>query len=141
MSDKKTTTSAINLKAGLAQFYGSLNVYQYSPFLFPSFMLTDGAKYLAEQGGYYWLMDYIASLHVYKVIESATSWDLHLWKLKTNIDDGTAILTCSVTDDEILYSKKIPFTDSILEEITLCVGRSVFTNGKPYTVCCLISER
>lgn len=49
-----------DLKENLAQFIGTENYYRWSV-LFPNFILTDGAKYLAEEAGAYWLMDLIAS--------------------------------------------------------------------------------
>lgn len=44
----------------LSQFICTENYYRYSP-LFRNFVLTDGAKYLADEAGAYWLMDAIAS--------------------------------------------------------------------------------
>lgn len=48
------------LSASLTQFTGTENYYQWSV-TFPKFILTDGAKFLAEEAGCYWLMDAIAS--------------------------------------------------------------------------------
>ncbi len=45
----------------LSNFYGSVHWYRYSPILFPKVLLTDGAKFIAEEFGAYRLMDMIAS--------------------------------------------------------------------------------
>ncbi len=48
------------IKSDLKQFIGSITYTRFSP-LFPNVVLTDGAKYLADECGAYWLMDMIAS--------------------------------------------------------------------------------
>ena len=48
------------IQAELPNFFGTEHWYQYSP-IFKNVLLTDGAKYIAEECGAYWLMDAIAS--------------------------------------------------------------------------------
>jgi hypothetical protein len=48
------------LKQALSNFYGTEGYHRYSP-MFPHVILTDGAKFLAEEAGAYWLMDMISS--------------------------------------------------------------------------------
>ena len=60
-------------QAVLAGFSGTEEYHRYSP-LFRRMLLTDGAKYVADNGGghgAYWLMDAIAS-HQPKLLRSPT---------------------------------------------------------------------
>jgi len=52
--------TATEIKAELPNFYGTENWYRYSP-LFKTILLTDGAKYIADECEAYWLMDVIGS--------------------------------------------------------------------------------
>ena len=97
----------------LPNFYGTENYHRWS-ILFRNFVLTDGAKYIAEECGAYWLMDAIAShlisyrdegFVVAKFAEYGSAWKLQL-------EDG---------DDRILARQTIEFTDFPLDEITLYV--------------------
>lgn len=48
------------IKSDLSQFTGSSTFTKFSP-LFPNVVLTEGAEFLADECGAYWLMDMIAS--------------------------------------------------------------------------------
>ena len=85
----------------LQNFYGTENYHKWSA-LFRNFVLTDGAKYIAEACGAYWLMDAIAS-HV-----DAYRNDHFVVAKFVKADDPNWLLT-------------IEFTDFPLDEITLYV--------------------
>ena len=51
------TTPTANLLSALSQFTGTEQYYR----LYPTLVLTDGTKYLADTAGCYWLMDLYAS--------------------------------------------------------------------------------
>lgn len=104
--------------ADLPQFYGTEHYHKFSV-LFDRFVLTDGAKYVAESCGAYWLMDAIASHYgSYKnedfvvVVLSKNStyhggWTLHI------VDD--------VPSNRTLAKQDVEFSDFPLDEITLYV--------------------
>ena len=98
----------------LRQFTGTEQYHKFSP-LFRTFVLTDGAKYLAEEGHCYWLMDAIASHRasyknegfvVAKFGKKGNEW----WKL--TLEDG---------NDNVLARQAIEFSDFPLDAITLYV--------------------
>lgn len=100
----------------LSQFTGTEQYYKWSV-LFPNFVLTDGAKYVAETCGAYWLMDAIAS---YKQRYDKEGFAVaHLKKAKKGwvltIDDG---------NDNVLATQKIEFSDFPLDEIKLYAVQS-----------------
>lgn len=104
------------LEENLRQFTGTENYYS-NP-LYP-FKYTDGIKYLAENGGAYWLLDAIASWQKEPIIKSNSDLSqIQFWKLKVN-PDNSACLICERDLDEAVITQKIPFTDFPLRDITL----------------------
>jgi hypothetical protein len=82
---------------GNRQFTGTEGYIRWSP-LFPRMVLTDGTKFVAENGGgagAYWLMDAIAS-HQPKALKDERLREMQFWNLTVTEKDGgnTAILTC-----------------------------------------------
>ena len=77
---------------------------------------TDGAKHVADRVGAYWLLDEIALTQLYDKRVRAEGFQV--WKLNVNTD-MTADLTCEDGSDNVVYIKKIPFTDFPLEGVTL----------------------
>ena len=104
-----------NLEQELRQFTGTENYYALSP-LFRSFVLTDGARYLADAAGAWWLMDAVAShLGSYKnegfvVAKLLRAKASNAWILR--LEDG---------NDEVLADQIIEYSDFPLDEITLYV--------------------
>ena len=78
-------------------------------------VFTDGAKYVADTAGAWWLLDEIAiiQLHNRRIAGEA----FQVWKLIVH-DDRSAALTCDDGNGTVVYTKRIPFTDFPLEEIT-----------------------
>jgi hypothetical protein len=105
-----TTLSEQNLR----QFTGSETWYRHA--LVPNVVYTDGAKYVAEEGGGYWLLDTIAFSQRYEKAVAAEAFQV--WTLKVR-EDRTASLVCSDGNDNVVYKQDIPFTDFPLDEITL----------------------
>jgi hypothetical protein len=81
-----------------------------------SVLFTDGAKHVADAGGAYWLLDEIALAQRYK--KRVAAEEFQHWTLKVK-DDHTARLTCDDGNGNIVFSKRIPFTDFPLPEISL----------------------
>ena len=100
--------------AELPNFYGTENYHWWS-ILFRNFVLTDGAKYIAEECGAYWLMDAIAS-HV-----GAYRNERFVVAKFVKADDPNWLLTIEDGDGGEYASQCIVFTDFPLDEITLYV--------------------
>jgi hypothetical protein len=77
-------------------------------------LYTEGAKYVAEAGGAYWLLDEIAFAQHDKTIAAEL---FQVWKLA--VKDSAAVLTCEDGNYNTVFSKNIEFTDFPLPEITL----------------------
>ncbi len=90
----------------LAQFTGSQNFYRHS--LVREVLYTEGAEYVAETAGAFWLLDEIAlaQRHIVPVKRE----DFQVWDLTVNADQ-TALLTCGDGNGREVYSKPVPFTD------------------------------
>ena len=107
-----TTTKTLT-KAELAHFIGSETWYRHA--LVRDVLFTDGAKHVADAGGAYWLLDEIALAQRYKAKVAAE--EFQVWTLK--VKDAKATLTCDDGNGNAVYSKRIPFTDFPLDEISL----------------------
>ena len=101
-------------KADLAQFTGT--EYWYRHGLVRSVLFTDGAKYVADKGGAYWLLDEIALAQQFE--KRVSGEEFQLWHL-TLKKDQAAVLVCEDGNGRKLFSKKIPYTDFPLPEIVL----------------------
>lgn len=97
----------------LSHFTGSEHWYQHG--LVRSIAYTDGVKYLADEGGAYWLLDEIALAQKFNARVKVEPFQV--WTLVVNDREG--VLTCDDGDDNIVYTKTIPFTDFPLAEIKL----------------------
>jgi hypothetical protein len=97
----------------LAQFTGTEQWYRHA--LNGGVHFTEGAKYVADRVGAYWLLDEIALTQLYDKRVKAEGFQV--WKLNVNTD-MTADLTCEDGSNNAVYFKKIPFTDFPLEGIT-----------------------
>lgn len=98
---------------GLAQFTGTEQWYRHA--LNGEVHFTDGVKHVADHAGAYWLIDEIALIQLYNKRVCAERFQV--WKLHVNTD-MTGHLTCEDGNDNVVYIKKIPFTDFPLEGIT-----------------------
>jgi hypothetical protein len=98
----------------LSQFTGSEHWYRFG--LDPRITCTDGAKYVADSAGAYWLLDEIALAQRFE--KAVAAEEFQVWKLAVNAD-STATLSCEDGNFNTVYSKPIPFTDFPPEGITL----------------------
>ena len=95
----------------LPNFYGTENYYRYSP-TFKNFLLTDGAKYVADACDAYWLVDLLAShLPAYK--------DEGFAVLYLKVKDGKAVAQIEDGNGKVLKKQKIEYTDFPLDQIVL----------------------
>jgi hypothetical protein len=116
MPSNISTDLATQLESELAGFIGteSYTNLRY-PGLRKRFLLTDGAKYLAEKAKAYWLMDAIASHQTSKQVAIE---EFQFWKLDVN-EKHAAVLTCTDGNKKQLVRQEIPSTDFPLKTITL----------------------
>src|SRR5262245_50893575 len=106
--------------ADLQQFTGSEHWYRHA--LNRKVLFTDGAKYLADKAGAYWLLDEIALIQPYDKLVAAAAFQV--WKLSVR-PDCTATLTCEDGDGKTVFTKEITFTDFPLDAITLWFANNV----------------
>lgn len=111
-------------ESDLTQFYGTENWYQHG--LFPRIVYTDGAKYVADQAGAYWLLDAIVSAQFHSIVRDE---EFQNWKLV--VKDERGILTCDDGDGNIVYMQDIPYTDFPLPEIKFYfVGKTIMLTSE-----------
>jgi hypothetical protein len=110
----ETMTEAKLSKADLRQFTGSENWYRHG--IARNVLFTDGAKYVADQGGAYWLLDEIALAQ--RGQKRVAAEEFQVWTLRVKADK-TATLSCEDGNGKTVFEKAIPFTDFPVPEITL----------------------
>ena len=105
----------------LAHFHGTEQWYRHS--VVKSVLYTEGAQYVAEHGGAYWLLDEIALAQAFNrgiAREPFQVWTLVVeptQQARLVIDDGNG---------RIVGRKRIPFTDFPLPSLTLwCVDKVI----------------
>jgi len=101
-------------EADLRQFTGSENWYRHP--LVRHVLYTDGAKYVADKGGAYWLLDEIAFAQ--RAQKAVAAEEFQVWTLAVN-SDRTALLTCGDGDGNTVYEKRLVYTDFPAERIAL----------------------
>ena len=107
-------------KADLWQFTGSEHWYRHA--FMRSITYTDGAKYVADHAGAYWLLDEIAFAQ--KGNPAVAAEEFQLWKLSVK-PDQTATLTCEGGNGNVIFSKPLEYTDFPLDEIRLYFANNV----------------
>ena len=127
MTTPTTTTLKEQLEANLPHFTGteSYTNLRY-PWLKSRFLLTEGAKYLAETAKAFWLMDAIAS---HQATKKVAAEPFQVWKLVVN-EKQQATLTCTDGNEHILVQQEIPFTSFPLSEISLYAEQSDYLAGR-----------
>ncbi len=101
-------------ESDLIQFTGTENWHRFG--INRKVLCTDGAKYIADEGGAYWLLDAIAIAQLYE--KTVAAEEFQVWVLNVN-PDRTASLTCDDGNGNIVYTQQIEFTDFPLDEIKL----------------------
>lgn len=90
----------------LRQFTGSEHWYRHP--LVRQVLFTDGAKYVADQAGAYWLIDTIAFAQ--KTQPAVAAEAFQVWKLDVK-PDNTGVLTCADGSDRAVFTQPLEFTD------------------------------
>jgi hypothetical protein len=92
----------------LAQFTGTEKLYRITR----RHVLTDGTKYLAEEGRCFWLMDAISS-HL------TSSHDDYFAVARLVVNGSSAVLSLDDGNDNVFATQAIEYTDFPLSEIKL----------------------
>ena len=114
------TKSAKLTQADLNQFTSSETWYRHG--VNRNVLFTDGAKYVADQAGAYWLLDEIAIIQPHD--KRVAAEEFQVWKLAVR-SDRTATLTCEDGNGNIVFAKEIEYTDFPLDEISLWFANNV----------------
>ena len=101
-----------NLKT-LLKSYGGADIF-YRNSLFRGYVYTEGVRYLAEEAGAYWLIDYILS---HQLEPKLKKQPFQVWKIV--VQNDSAAVTVEDGNDNVVTTMKISYTDFPLEEITL----------------------
>jgi len=116
-----TMVDSEKLKNELRHFTGSETWHKWSV-LYPKFLLTDGAKFLADEAQCYWLMDIIGSYQKRLLPNEA----FQVWKLTVYTEpiesahhNIAASVICEDGNNHTLIQQYIEFTDFPLNEIKL----------------------
>ena len=100
-------------KQSLAGFTGTTTWYRH--WMHSLITYTDGVKYMADEGGAHWLIDEIVFAQA--KVEVAKE-DFQSWMLVVHTN-GSATLTCTDGDENVVFTKQISYTDFPLPDIIL----------------------
>lgn len=107
--------SAEELQSRLRRFTGSEQFYRHERWRNGAVVLTEGAQFLADHAGAYWLIDAIVSWQCKRKVSSEP---FQAWTLTRN-DDGSAVVSATDGGERVIAHQTILFTDFPLPEITL----------------------
>jgi hypothetical protein len=114
-------TTAKLTPADLQQFAGGTDGY-YRHAINRNVLFTDGAKYVADEGGAYWLLDEIALSQ--RSEKSLIRQPFQVWKLTVNADQ-TGMITVEDGNYNVLFTKPLDYTDFPAPEIILWFSNDV----------------
>ncbi len=121
MNEKREKLAA-EIEAAMPHFTGTEKYHRLRyPWLRKDFLLTDGAKYLADKAGLiggtaYWLIDIIASYQREKPVKDES---FQVWKL--TVKESVGKVTCENGNGGLLVTQEVPFADFALGEVCLYV--------------------
>ncbi len=104
----------------LREFTGSENWYRHG--INRAVLFTEGAKFLADQGGVYWLLDIIAIAQQHDARVSGE--EFQVWNLNVH-SDRSATVFCDDGKGSPVYTQEIPFTDFPFDEVKLYFANNV----------------
>jgi len=135
MSDKNQPTPEA-IARHLPFFTGTQQYYR----LFPAFLLTEGAHYIAEACEAYWLFEVIAShQHNPKIANHPLLRVIQFWTLEVQERQGR--LRCEWDLGKVVLTQEIPDPDFPLAQIQIWVqGSTGIEAGKMLQVAMLPSE-
>lgn len=102
----------------LSGFHGSETFTRFNAFNRTA-LATEGAIHLAEQVGAYWLLDEIALAQTHPKIRGE---EFQVWKL--TVKDAKGTLAVEDGNDNVVRTKRIPYTDFPEPGFTLWAARN-----------------
>lgn len=109
-------------KEDLSQFTGTGVWYTHPLGRGRGIVYTEGAQYVAETGGAYWLLDEIVfNQHVAEIWRE----DFQCWKLTVDTGKSTGVLRCEDGNYNTVFTKVIEYTDFPLDFIELWFENNV----------------
>ena len=114
------TKDAKLTQADFTRFTGTEGYYRHA--LNRNVVYTDGAEFVAEECGAYWLLDSIALAQLHQ--KRVAAEEFQVWRLSIR-PDRTATLTCEDGNYNVVYTQQLEFTDFPLDEITLWFADNV----------------
>jgi hypothetical protein len=82
---------------------------------------TEGAQFVAEKAGAYWLLDEIAIVNKYE--RKVQREEFQVWKL--TVKDSVGLLVCEDGNNNVVNRRRIPFTDFPLDKFELWFENNV----------------
>jgi len=126
MEENKQQPLRETLEAELPHFTGTENWHRLNyPWLRRQFLLTDGAKYLADTAKCYWLFDLIASHFANRRVMAEP---FQVWVMHIDLEQRKGEIVADDGDGKLVASQQIPYTDFPLADLTLYVTNDDF-NG------------
>lgn len=107
------------LASQLQQFTGTESWTRWNPILFKNIVASEGAIFLAENAGAYWLLDAVASW--WPTVKQNAESDFVFWRLTVRADRDATLQAFNDTPDNFVQGvvQKIEYTDFPLGEVTL----------------------
>jgi hypothetical protein len=135
------------LKHDLNGFYGTQAWHRHGCFARYPVFLTDGALYLAEQGGAksstaFWLMDVIASYQGEKPMRHIEN--PQLWKIKCTGEGSkrSCVVSCGNNPEKPIIKQEIEYTNFLLDEYELYASLEPYDESRKLAlIISLIAER
>ena len=90
-------------------------------------LYTDGAKYVADAGEAYWLLDVIVSV---QTLPRMKRQEFQVWILK--VKDNSGVVTAEDGNGKVIYRQELEFTDFPLPEIKFYFTYSVILLPSEY---------
>ena len=101
-------------ESALAQFSGSEHWYRHP---LTGVLFTDGAKYVADTAGAYWLLDEIAFAQ--RSEKAVAAEEFQVWVLSVREDRTATLMCCDGNDDNAVFQKELEYTDFPPPGVTL----------------------
>lgn len=137
--ENKKIRTREKIERDLQNFCGTTSYHRFS-ILFQNFLLTDGARYVAEQCGACWLFDLIATHQSNPKVKNNPYLQnsIQFWTL--NVENEQGIVMCEWDIEQVVLKEKIDYTDFPLPQIRIWVSKTQLEDGSIVWIAYLPSE-
>lgn len=112
-------------KTQMAHYIGSDVIYRHS---LSRGTYTEGVRFVAQELGAYWLLDYIFSVQFTKEVVTQS---FQVWKLK-RVEESSAILTLEDGNGNQVQRYEIAYTDFPLDEMSFWLINNILLLPSEY---------